>query len=76
MDALKAEKGKLRRLAMDLLFRHGGLRGSEIGALFGIGYSAISQERKRLWKSEGKDTEFGNLMRRLEEKLSTMKMAV
>ena len=37
LDALKAEKGKLRRLAMDLLFRHGGLRGPEIGALFGIG---------------------------------------
>jgi putative transposase len=59
---------------MDLLFRHGGLRGPEIGALFGVGYSAVSQERKRLRERREKDRKLEKLVRRLEDKLSTMKI--
>jgi REP element-mobilizing transposase RayT len=43
-----AEKGDLRRLAMELLYRVGGLNGVEIGKIFKISYNAVSQERKRL----------------------------
>jgi hypothetical protein len=74
LEALKTEKGNLRRLAMDLLFRHGGLRGPEIGALFEVGYSVVSQERKRLRDSREKDRKFDKLVRRLEDKLSTIKI--
>jgi putative transposase len=74
LAAIKAEKGNLRRLAMDLLFRHGGLRGPEIGALFEVGYSAVSQERKRLRENRGEDRKFGKLVRRLEDILSTIKI--
>jgi hypothetical protein len=45
---LRAEKGDLRRMAMELLYRVGGLNGVEIGKLFKISYNAVSQERKRL----------------------------
>lgn len=74
LAAIKAEKGNLRRLAMDLLFRYGGLRGPEVGALFEVGYSAVSQERKRLREKRGEDREFEKLVRRLENKLSTVKI--
>lgn len=74
LAAIKAEKGNLRRLAMDLLFRYGGLRGPEVGALFEVGYSAVSQERKRLGEKRGEDREFEKLVRRLENKLSTVKI--
>jgi hypothetical protein len=74
LEALKSEKGNLRRLAMDLLFRYGGLRGPEIGALFGVGYTAVSQERKRLRESRGKNRQIEKLLRRLEERLSTLKI--
>ena len=70
--ALKNDKGDLRRLAMDILYRHGGLKGPEIGELFGVGYSAVSQERKRLRQSLS-DWGLAELRQRLEDKLSTMK---
>jgi putative transposase len=45
---LLAEKGELRGIAMELLYRVGGLNGVEIGKIFKISYNAVSQERKRL----------------------------
>ena len=47
-EQLLAEKGELRRLAMDLLYRLGGLNGMEIGKIFGVSYNTVSRERKRL----------------------------
>lgn len=74
LEALKTMKGDLRRLAMDLLYRHGGLKGPEIGALFGVNYSAVSQERKRLREGLGRQQELSGLIKELEEKLSTLKI--
>lgn len=74
LKALKAGKGDLRRLAMDLLYRHGGLKGPEIGALFGIDYSAVSQERKRLREQVVNDRRLRELSDNLEAKLSTLKI--
>jgi hypothetical protein len=74
LEALKDEKGDLRRLAMDLLCRHGGLKGPEVGALFDVGYSAVSQERKRLREHIARDRELEKVMCRLEGKLSTIKI--
>jgi REP element-mobilizing transposase RayT len=45
---IRAEKGETRGLAMELLYRIGGLNGVEIGKIFNISYNAVSQERKRL----------------------------
>jgi hypothetical protein len=45
---IREEKGVLRQMSMELLYRVGGLRGQEIGELFGVGYTSVSQERRRL----------------------------
>ncbi len=37
-----AEKEDLRRLVMELLYRAGGIKGPEIGKLFGIDYAPVS----------------------------------
>lgn len=47
LEALRHKRGPLRQLAMELLYKAGGLTGPQIGVLFGIDYSAVSQERKR-----------------------------
>ncbi|MBE0577399.1 MAG: transposase [Desulfuromonadales bacterium] len=74
LAALITGKGELRRVAMDLLYRFGGLKGPAIGALFGIDYSVVSQERKRLRERLGRDPELEGLMQRLERELSTTKI--
>lgn len=66
LDALKDEKGDLRRMAMDLLYRYGGLKGPEIGTLFGVGYSAVSQERKRLRERIADSQSLNKMMERLK----------
>ena len=74
LDSLKKEKGDLRRITMELLYRCGGLKGPEIGALFGLGYCAVSQERKRLQERMAQDNGIREIMERLERGLSTMKI--
>lgn len=66
LDALKDEKGDLRRLAMELLYRYGGLKGPEIGPLFGVEYSSVSQERKRLLVQIAEDQSLNEMMERLK----------
>ena len=47
-DEIKKERGIIRQLAMDLLYRLGGLNGAEIGEMMGVDYSTVSVGRKRL----------------------------
>lgn len=74
LETLRREKGNLRRMAIDHLYRFGGLKGPEIGALMGIDYSAVPQERKRLREGVVHDRELGGKMARLEGYLSTVKI--
>lgn len=74
LETLREEKGNLRRMAIDLLYRYGGLKGPEVGALMGIDYSAVSQERKRLREVVEQDRELEKMMARLEGYLSTSKI--
>jgi putative transposase len=74
LDSLKNEKGDLRRITMELLYRYGGLKGPEIGALFGLVYSAVSQERKRLRERIAQDNSLLEVLEGLEKCLSTMKI--
>ena len=69
-EQINASKGDLRRLAMELLYQGGGLTGEEIGSLLGVGYSAVSQERKRLRLKMIGDTVLKSLFDRVMEKLS------
>ncbi len=74
VDALKSEKGTRRRIAMELLYRAGGLTGPEIGAIFGVDYSTVSQERKRLRAETAKDSSLQQVMERIEQRMSIQKI--
>ena len=71
IEAVRTGKGDLRRIVMELLYRVGGLKGPEIGQLFGIDYGTVSQERKRLREKINKNKKIRVLMSRLERRLST-----
>ena len=66
---IKKEKGLYRQMAMDLLYRIGGFKGREIGSMMGVGYTAVSQERKRLWEKAQRDKKLRVLMDRIERNL-------
>jgi hypothetical protein len=74
LAALKKEKGDLRRLAMDLLYRHGGMKGAAIGELLGIDYSAVSRDRKKLRGMVAHDCELRKTMQNIEGYLSKVKI--
>jgi chromosomal replication initiation ATPase DnaA len=72
LPEIKTEKGPLRQIAMDLLHRYGGLTNPEIGRLFGVDYSSVSQERKRLRQRLEKDRKIAALYRDFEREVSRM----
>ena len=66
LDDLREEKGVYRQIAMDLLYRLGGLKGEEIGRLFGVGYTSVSQERRRLGERLQQDRKLRGLLNRIK----------
>ncbi|MFQ5686810.1 MAG: transposase [Candidatus Scalindua sp.] len=73
ISAIKEERGILRQIAMDLLYRFGGLKGREIGDMFDIDYSTVSVGRRRLRYKIQKDNDFKRLLSRIEANLSKIK---
>ena len=69
--AIRTEKGDLRRIVMELLYRAGGFKGPQIGLIFDVDYATVSQERKRLYEKVIKDRKVRTLLARLEGILST-----
>jgi transcriptional regulator len=57
-------------MAMELLHRHGGMNGREIGDLMGVDYSALSVVRKRLRELLASDKNVLRLMKKIEDRLS------
>jgi putative transposase len=74
LEALKNEKGDLRRLAMDVLYRHGGMKGAAIGELLGIDYSAVSRERKKLREMVAQDSALRKTMNKIEGNITKVKI--
>ncbi|MCK5426712.1 MAG: transposase, partial [Thermodesulfovibrionia bacterium] len=70
LEAIKRERGSLRQVVMDLLYRVGGLKGVEIGRIMGVDYSTVSQGRKRLREKLQKDRKLKQMVRKIESKLS------
>ena len=58
---------------MELLHRKGGLSGPEVGRIFGVDSSSVSQERKRLREELVKDRKLRLLLDRIEMSISTLK---
>ncbi|MBI4679666.1 MAG: hypothetical protein HY753_00245, partial [Nitrospirae bacterium] len=69
LEGLKKEKGVFRQIVMDILYRIGGMKGREIGDMMGIGYTAVSQERKRLRERILRDKKLQTLINKIEKKL-------
>jgi len=61
--------GAARPIAMELLYRYGGMKQREIGELMGIDYSAASVGRTRLQKMVDKDETLLELMEQIETSL-------
>lgn len=70
IEEVKAKKHPLRPVFMDLLYRIGGMTGIEIGKIFEVDYSTVSQTRKRLKLKLEKDHELRKVVERIESKLS------
>jgi REP-associated tyrosine transposase len=68
LEEIREEKGAIRQVAMELLYRAGGLKGHEIGGLLGIGYTSVSQERRRLKERLRNDRNLQALFIRLNAK--------
>jgi len=59
---------------MEMFYSYSGLKGREIGKLLDLDYSTVSVERKRLRSKIAKDYEVSNLVRRIRDKLTTIKI--
>jgi hypothetical protein len=73
IEEIKAEKGSVRQIVMDLLYRVGGMKGVEIGRLMEVDYSTVSQGRKRLREKLQKDKGLRQMLYRIERNLSRLK---
>ncbi len=68
IEEIREERGVLRQLAMELLYRVGGLKGHEIGRLLGVGYTSVSQERRRLKERLRNNRDLQALFKHLDAK--------
>jgi hypothetical protein len=68
LEAIKTEKGVLRQITMGLLYRIGGLKGQGIGRLMDVGYTSVSQERRRLHARMMSDKKIKAMVDRLSAK--------
>jgi len=69
-DEIKKERGMIRQIAMDVLYRFGGLTGTEIGEMMGVDYSTVSQGRKRLRETIKRDKGLLKIIERIEANMS------
>ena len=67
IEEIRRDKGINRQIAMELLYRLGGLNGVAVGEIIGIGYTAVSQERRRLREKMKKNRKIEELVRRIEK---------
>lgn len=67
-EEIKRERGVLRQLAMDILYRIGGLKGVEIGEMFEVDYSTVSVGRKRLRGRMQRDEVLQKIAERIEKR--------
>lgn len=65
LETLLHRPGRPRLVAMDILYRYGGLKNPEIGALMGVDYSTVSQGRKRLRELAAADGKLQELLAEL-----------
>ncbi len=65
---------QVKQITMTVLYSYASLNNREIGELFGVDYSTVSQNRKRLRERVKKDKKAETLLRRIESRLSRIKI--
>jgi len=73
-DYIKSHKGANRQILMEMLYCYAGLKGCEIGELMGLDYSTVSVGRKRLRGKMLNNASLLNLVKRIKDKLSIIKI--
>ena len=66
--------GIVRQISMTILYRYAGLNNREIGELFKVDYSTVSQSRKRLREKVEKDKRTAEQLDEIESNLSRLKI--
>ena len=74
VDEVIKSKGETRQIAMDLLYRLGGMKNKEIGEMLGVDYSTVSLNRKRLKEKRYIDKELNLAISAIENILSKKKI--
>ena len=64
------ERGIIKRIAKELLYRVGGLSGTEIGEMMGVDYGTVSLGRKRIREKLKGDEHLSPIIKRIEADLS------
>ncbi|MGD9552022.1 MAG: hypothetical protein AB7V60_02790 [Candidatus Caldatribacteriota bacterium] len=59
---------------MEMFYSYSGLKGREIGKLLDLDYSTVHVGRKRLRSKITQDNDVSNLVRRIKNKLTTIKI--
>ncbi len=67
-------QGHVKQITMTVLYNYAGLNNREVGELFGVDYSTVSQNRKRLRERVKKDKKTEELLKKIELKLSRIKI--
>ena len=73
-EEIASARNPVRQVAMELLYSYGGMKGQEIGALFKVDYSTVSQNRKRLREKIENDEEVRGIFQRITSRLSIVKI--
>ena len=68
IDKLLTKSGVNRQIAMDVLYRLGGLKNPEIGKMMGVDYSTVSQGRKRIQAKADKDKSLRAFIKSIEKR--------
>jgi len=67
-------RAALIQVAMELLYKYGGLEGGEAGHVMGLDYSTVSQGRKGLRERLKRTRSYRDLGGRIQKKLSRIKI--
>lgn len=62
LETLLHRPGLSRQVVMEIMYRYGGMKNPEIGALMGVDYSTVSQGRKRLRDRAATDVKLQKLL--------------
>jgi chromosomal replication initiation ATPase DnaA len=74
-EDLRARKTKLkdlRQMAMELSYRYSNYKQKEIGAIFGVDYSTVSQSRSRLKTKLKSNRKLKNQFHRIREQINKL----